>query len=102
MIRRPPRSTLFPYTTLFRSLLQEVLGGRLGGLLLERQMHALMAAVLLRVAPLDAFDVDPQPQPPHRQAGDGEKGGLKRPPLNPQHPCQMHPLLFLKNKEIYL
>src|SRR2546422_2755506 len=27
MIRRPPRSTLFPYTTLFRS----VLGGRAGG-----------------------------------------------------------------------
>ena len=24
MIRRPPRSTLFPYTTLFRSLLNEV------------------------------------------------------------------------------
>src|SRR2546430_6605963 len=24
MIRRPPRSTLFPYTTLFRSLLQEL------------------------------------------------------------------------------
>src|SRR3712207_7908967 len=24
MIRRPPRSTLFPYTTLFRSLLDEV------------------------------------------------------------------------------
>src|SRR3989441_12530819 len=27
MIRRPPRSTLFPYTTLFRSLLSEVFGG---------------------------------------------------------------------------
>src|SRR5256885_10934148 len=26
MIRRPPRSTLFPYTTLFRS--QQVVGGR--------------------------------------------------------------------------
>src|SRR2546422_3251544 len=26
MIRRPPRSTLFPYTTLFRSLLVEALG----------------------------------------------------------------------------
>src|SRR2546426_3158637 len=25
MIRRPPRSTLFPYTTLFRSLSQELL-----------------------------------------------------------------------------
>src|SRR3712207_8049476 len=24
MIRRPPRSTLFPYTTLFRSILQDV------------------------------------------------------------------------------
>src|SRR2546422_4433489 len=27
MIRRPPRSTLFPYTTLFRSLLGGVRGG---------------------------------------------------------------------------
>src|SRR5438034_11713133 len=26
MIRRPPRSTLFPYTTLFRSLLGDALG----------------------------------------------------------------------------
>src|SRR5260221_5622871 len=26
MIRRPPRSTLFPYTTLFRSLLDQGLG----------------------------------------------------------------------------
>src|SRR5437899_7352468 len=26
MIRRPPRSTLFPYTTLFRSMLSERLG----------------------------------------------------------------------------
>src|SRR5256885_9180619 len=29
MIRRPPRSTLFPYTTLFRSLEQEGRGRRL-------------------------------------------------------------------------
>src|SRR2546430_13583399 len=28
MIRRPPRSTLFPYTTLFRSLFSEVLAVR--------------------------------------------------------------------------
>src|SRR5690242_20945639 len=33
MIRRPPRSTLFPYTTLFRSLL----GGRRRGL--DRARH---------------------------------------------------------------
>src|SRR3712207_8487682 len=29
MIRRPPRSTLFPYTTLFRSIYIECLGDRL-------------------------------------------------------------------------
>src|SRR3712207_7614621 len=34
MIRRPPRSTLFPYTTLFRSLLHPLLGSLLEGLLL--------------------------------------------------------------------
>src|SRR2546422_7510713 len=28
MIRRPPRSTLFPYTTLFRSVLQQQRGHR--------------------------------------------------------------------------
>src|SRR3712207_7420844 len=27
MIRRPPRSTLFPYTTLFRSMSQEIASG---------------------------------------------------------------------------
>src|SRR2546430_4989754 len=38
MIRRPPRSTLFPYTTLFRSLLQ-IAGlqlGERGGLAADR------------------------------------------------------------------
>src|SRR2546428_12981480 len=30
MIRRPPRSTLFPYTTLFRSLVQHALAVRVG------------------------------------------------------------------------
>src|SRR2546426_6388992 len=32
MIRRPPRSTLFPYTTLFRSLLEACEPRRLGSL----------------------------------------------------------------------
>src|SRR3712207_7812900 len=32
MIRRPPRSTLFPYTTLFRSLQDGLLLGELGAL----------------------------------------------------------------------
>src|SRR3712207_8244000 len=50
MIRRPPRSTLFPYTTLFRSLhvpadrLQLVVGGE--GLRGLRVLRAERAAVL--------------------------------------------------------
>src|SRR2546430_13925077 len=30
MIRRPPRSTLFPYTTLFRSMVVEVVARQIG------------------------------------------------------------------------
>src|SRR2546427_5542214 len=35
MIRRPPRSTLFPYTTLFRSRLDQLPGTRVGTALAE-------------------------------------------------------------------
>src|SRR3712207_2561516 len=44
MIRRPPRSTLFPYTTLFRSLL---LGGRVsfGELIVEEDKHRVWEEV---------------------------------------------------------
>jgi len=51
-------------------LLQRVEARRAGGLLLQGQVHALMAAVLLRMAGLDALDGDTQAQPPDRQAGE--------------------------------
>src|SRR3712207_8135194 len=38
MIRRPPRSTLFPYTTLFRSLALNMLALLMFGSELERQL----------------------------------------------------------------
>src|SRR3712207_8005514 len=43
MIRRPPRSTLFPYTTLFRSVLAIVStkGGRIHAWLKEGRPHLL-------------------------------------------------------------
>ena len=50
-----------------RLLLQDIRGGRLGGFLLQRQMHPLVPAVLLRLARRDALDLDPQPEPPHGQ-----------------------------------
>src|SRR3712207_7035335 len=46
MIRRPPRSTLFPYTTLFRSKLLQLL------------IHQLIDKVVRRrLLPLETFDV---------------------------------------------
>src|SRR5690606_24800808 len=55
-------------------LLEEVEGGWSGSLLLEGEVHALVAAVLLRVARLDALDRDAEPEPPHREPGQSEQG----------------------------
>src|SRR3989442_9746493 len=46
MIRRPPRSTLFPYTTLFRSRLVETRLAPLQGLLDHRAPDLLLGAAL--------------------------------------------------------
>src|SRR5258708_21659575 len=43
MIRRPPRSTLFPYTTLFRSVAAR--GKGLGGLFPDHQLERITAPV---------------------------------------------------------
>src|SRR2546425_2086310 len=42
MIRRPPRSTLFPYTTLFRSAELEPQGRRLGAGVLRELLRCLV------------------------------------------------------------
>src|SRR3989454_1857799 len=53
MIRRPPRSTLFPYTTLFRSHLERRRElARLDGEVLLEQQHALRHLELREVAEL--------------------------------------------------
>src|SRR2546427_6886577 len=58
MIRRPPRSTLFPYTTLFRSLLADRAAVGLGGEARQvrhprRPVHALGRNARLAAARLD-------------------------------------------------
>src|SRR3712207_8658840 len=48
MIRRPPRSTLFPYTTLFRSLMKARMPG-------ERHEHVLPFGELTNVCGLNVM-----------------------------------------------
>src|SRR2546429_7135331 len=52
MIRRPPRSTLFPYTTLFRSA-EELLAQQLSQYEAKRERARLRAPVL-RAQPMDS------------------------------------------------
>src|SRR3712207_8114814 len=59
MIRRPPRSTLFPYTTLFRS-------GRRDVRIARDAAGRACAQVLLVAAPR---------HPPHRDPQGGHRGG---------------------------
>jgi hypothetical protein len=46
-------------------LLEHVGGRRFGRFALQREVHALMAAVLLRMARFDRFDLDAEAQPPN-------------------------------------
>src|SRR2546425_3686923 len=56
MIRRPPRSTLFPYTTLFRSLgvLAVIIGERLVQMACHTDVIHHVAALLLTAGPVHA------------------------------------------------
>src|SRR5258708_17462913 len=61
MIRRPPRSTLFPYTTLFRSLQRLELD--------RRRAHAAAAPGRMNVDQLRAREADQEKRrPPHRRS----------------------------------
>src|SRR2546430_13732548 len=68
MIRRPPRSTLFPYTTLFRSEISDVTGDK------DVQLHA--GELILHVGnPEDYSHVD----------ASVTTGGLEAPPFHEDH-----------------
>jgi hypothetical protein len=55
-------------------LLQSVRAWRPGCLLFEGKVHALVAAVLLWMAWLDALDRDTETKPPDREFGEVEQG----------------------------
>src|SRR5260370_7325952 len=55
-------------------LLQKIGSRRLGGFSLQGQMHALMAAVLLRMTRLDPFNANTEPEPPDRKFAQVKQG----------------------------
>src|SRR3712207_7929851 len=79
MIRRPPRSTLFPYTTLFRSRVPRRPGDALGAGLREgpqdggRRAAVRLGAVPAHLEPLAG-----------RAGGAGRDGGGRRAPRPPE------------------
>src|SRR5258707_14059848 len=77
MIRRPPRSTLFPYTTLFRSALQHHIGLPLHQPAAARRHHRRAGARTAgqRDASTALPDAKPQPVLAH-ELGDADIGAL--------------------------
>src|SRR3546814_16038810 len=59
MTRRPPRSTrtdtLFPYTTLFRSPLRQLMGPRIHRIAARVQHHGIFAVAAIRLVPTAPF-----------------------------------------------
>src|SRR3712207_7095067 len=79
MIRRPPRSTLFPYTTLFRS----------------HGVHHVAHAVLRRQAPLDRGDVLGRGGVGAPEGDDGEVGGRHRQARSEEHTSELQSRQYL-------
>src|SRR5258707_881691 len=67
MIRRPPRSTLFPYTTLFRSV----------GIAMERSIEMVVGLLAIMKAGGAYVPLDPD-HPPERLAQMIEDGAVRR------------------------
>src|SRR2546430_15491965 len=85
MIRRPPRSTLFPYTTLFRSVLEigtgsgyqtALLGALAGQVFSVERVEALARAAQRALREAGATNTSPPP-------GGGALGGRGFPPHDP-------------------
>src|SRR2546429_8906952 len=98
MIRRPPRSTLFPYTTLFRS--EQVLGGGrriVGGELIAalRGLHELAGQVRMRGEPRRVPDDDDAVGVGDAVVGVGEGPGPQVRARSEEHTSELQSRLHL-------
>src|SRR5436190_17195071 len=86
MIRRPPRSTLFPYTTLFRSLLASG----------DLKVHLVVRFVRLRLAHVPVHAGPAQ----HRSRGPERDRDRKSTRLNSSHTVISYAVFCLKKKTL--
>jgi len=59
-------------------LLEEVGGGRFGGFFFQGEMHAFVAAILLRMARLDALNANAEAKPPDGKFAEVEQSMRRR------------------------
>src|SRR2546427_13154992 len=82
MIRRPPRSTLFPYTTLFRSIRRER-GNLWGGRLSRRLFGLRVAGLAVDDLALERQVVDGKSRDPKAEEAAGKPAAPQVAPLTP-------------------
>src|SRR2546429_6779415 len=88
MIRRPPRSTLFPYTTLFRSEIIRSVDRSIDAI---HALHGPAARLALLLRPFPLRDVDQHAMEP---------GDRKSTRLNSSHGYISYAVFCLKKKKI--
>src|SRR2546427_2237724 len=99
MIRRPPRSTLFPYTTLFRSGRVEEEGRK--GLLHGLREHELQVPDALHHALGPGEAVEAAMQVARRRVDAGVDGDRKSTRLNSSHSQISYAVFCLKKKKTH-
>src|SRR5687768_18360988 len=95
MLRRPPRSTLFPYTTLFRSsVITERANARGHDVvtLRNRSVFSVILGMLMAATPLAVVE-------PAHAAFPGENGDRKSTRLNSSHGYISYAVFCLKKKK---
>src|SRR2546429_4859503 len=95
MIRRPPRSTLFPYTTLFRSGYSERKDSQIGGA--QRAIRPCVSCcVSLRRSHVAGIEISAL----HGNLDDSDRGDRKSTRLNSSHGYISYAVFCLKKKKV--
>src|SRR3712207_7656001 len=97
MIRRPPRSTLFPYTTLFRSIYNQSLVADMIAKRGEEKTRALLESWMANDPQILGSDVDVL-----QAIADGQCEDRKSTRLNSSHANISYAVFCLKKKKSYV